>query len=291
VLISPNYFRTFGIPVRQGRAFNEQDRETSQSVAIINETLAKKYFLNENPVGRTIWAGPPEQLLPSDPQRPRNIFPRRVIVGVVADVKGANFAQNIAPHVYIPLHQHRLEGWFNSLMIAVETEGEPQGMVAAVRKEIRAIDPELPMTNVRTVDELITRSLSATKFSVWLLSLFAGVAFLLAGIGVYGVMSYAVTQRTREIGVRIALGAQTRDVLRMIVGQGAKTALAGIAVGLGASFALTRLLATLLFGVSIYDPLTYIAIAMSLFTVALLACYLPARRAAKIDPMNALRQD
>ena len=147
------------------------------------------------------------------------------------------------------------------------------------------------MTNVRTVDELISRSLSATKFSVWLLSLFAGVAFLLAGIGVYGVMSYAVTQRTREIGVRIALGAQTRDVLRMIVEQGAKTALAGIALGLGASFALTRLLATLLFGVSIYDPLTYIAIAMSLFTVALIACYLPARRASKIDPMNALRQE
>jgi putative ABC transport system permease protein len=291
VLISPNYFRTFGIPVRGGRAFNEQDRGTSQSVAIINETLAKKHFPNENPVGRTIWAGPPEQLLPSDAQRPRNLFPRRVIVGVVADVKGANFAQNTAPHVYVPLHQHRLEGWSNSLMIAVETEGEPRGMVAAVRKEIRAIDPELPLTNVRTVDELITRSLSATKFSVWLLSLFAGVAFLLAGIGVYGVMSYAVTQRTREIGVRIALGAQTRDVLRMIVGQGAKTALAGIAVGLGASFALTRLLATLLFGVSIYDPLTYVAIAMSLFTVALLACYLPARRASKIDPMNALRQE
>ena len=176
-------------------------------------------------------------------------------------------------------------------MIAVETEGEPRGMIGAVRKEIRAIDPELPVTNVRTVDELISRSLSATKFSVWLLSLFAGVAFLLAGIGVYGVMSYAVTQRTREIGVRIALGAQTRDVLRMIVGQGAKTALAGIALGLGASFALTRLLATLLFGVSIYDPLTYIAIAMSLFTVALIACYLPARRASKIDPMNALRQE
>jgi putative ABC transport system permease protein len=288
-LISHDFFRTFGVAVRQGRSFTAQDKENSQPVAIVNETLQRRFFPNEDPVGKTIWMGPPEHLLPPETQTPENRFARRLIVGVVADVKGGSLNQSAQPLVYAPIYQYRREGWSNSVTLAVQTETAPETLTAAIRGQVRALDQEQPVANVRTVGELLDRTLSEAKFNLLLLGLFAVVALVLAAIGVYGVMSYAVTQRTREIGVRIALGAQPRSVLRLVIGQGMKLASAGVVIGVAAAWALTRLMATMLFETPATDPATFALIALLLAGVALAACWIPARRAAKVDPMIALR--
>ncbi|MFL6276643.1 MAG: ABC transporter permease [Blastocatellia bacterium] len=290
-LISPNYFRTFGISIDQGRAFTPQDDEKGQPVAIINETVARRFFPGEDPVGKTIWMGPPEHLLPADAQTPDNRFVRRLIVGVVADVKGGSLNLPTAAYVYAPLHQYRREGYTNTLMLAVETEGKPEALAAAIREQVQALDPDQPISNVRNMSELLDRALLAAKFSLLLLGLFAGIALVLAAVGIYGVMSYAVTQRTHEIGVRMALGARPGDVLSMVIRQGMLLAAAGVVVGVVGAWALTRLMASLLFGVSASDPLTFALIALLLGGVALVACYLPARRATRVDPMIALRYE
>jgi putative ABC transport system permease protein len=290
-LISPDYFRTLGINVREGRAFTPQDDEKAQPVAIINETLAQRFFPGEDPVGKTVWMGPPENLLPADAQRPENRSPRRLIVGVVADVKGGSLNLPASPYVYAPLHQYRREGYTNTLMLAVETEGKPESLTAAIREQVHALDPDQPVSNVRNISELRDRALSAAKFSLLLLGLFAAVALVLAAVGIYGVMSYAVTQRTHEIGVRMALGARAGDVLRMVIRQGMQLAAAGVAVGVAGAWALTRLMESLLFGVSASDPLTFALIALLLGGVAFVACWIPARRATKVDPMIALRYE
>jgi putative ABC transport system permease protein len=290
-LISHDFFRTFGVATRRGRSFTAQDKENSQPVAIVNETLARRFFPNEDPLGKTIWMGPPEHLLPPDAQTPENRFVRRLIVGVVADVKGGSLNQPVGPLVYAPFYQHRREGWSNSLTLAVRTETAPETLTAAIRGQIRALDQDQPIANVRTVGELLDRVLSEAKFNLLLLGLFAVVALLLAAIGVYGVLSYAVTQRTREIGVRIALGAQPRSVLRLVIGQGMKLASAGVVIGVAAAWALTRLMSTMLFETPATDPATFATIASLLVAVALMACWIPARRAAKVDPMVALRRE
>jgi putative ABC transport system permease protein len=290
-LISSDYFRTFDISVRRGRAFTAQDNENSQPVAIINETLARRFFADEDPIGKTIWMGPPEHLLPADAQTPDNRFVRRLVVGVVADVKGGSLNLPTSPYVYAPLHQYRREGYSNALMLAVQTEGKPDGLAGAIREQVHALDADQPVSNVRNISELVGRALSAAKFSLLLLGLFAGVALVLAAVGIYGVMSYAVTQRTHEIGVRMALGAQPGDVLRMVIKQGMRLATAGIAVGVVGAWALTRLMASLLFGTSATDRLTFALIALLLGGVALVACWIPARRATRVDPMIALRYE
>jgi putative ABC transport system permease protein len=290
-LITGDYFRTFGIPVRQGRAFNGDDKSNSQPVAIINETLAKRFFANQNPVGKTIWMGPPEHLLPPDAQTPDNRFIRRKIVGVVADVKGRSLNLEPPSLVYAPLSQYRREGWTNVLMLAVQTTTPPETVVSAIREQLRQLDPDQPITNVRTMDDLLSRALSSAKFSLWLLGLFAALGLLLAAIGIYGVMVTAVAQRTHEIGLRMALGAQGRDVLWLVIRQGMFPVLIGVAAGLGAAVGLTRLMSTLLFEVSATDPLTLAVITVLLTIVALLACYIPARRATKVDPLVALRYE
>ena len=288
-LISHDFFRTYGVAIRRGRSFTAQDKENSQPVAIVNETLARRFFPDENPVGKTIWMGVPEHLLPPDAQTPENRFVRRLIVGVVADVKGGSLNQPVGPLVYAPFYQQRREGWSNSLTLAVRTETAPETLTAAIRGQIRALDQDQPIANVRTVGELLDRTLSEAKFNLLLLGLFAVVALVLAAIGVYGVLSYAVTQRTREIGVRMALGAQPRSVLRLVVGQGMKLAAAGVVIGVAAAWALTRLMSTMLFETPATDPATFATIASLLVAVALMACWIPARRAAKVDPMVALR--
>jgi putative ABC transport system permease protein len=290
-LISPDYFLTLGIAVRQGRAFAATDREQTQPVAIINETLARRYFPGEDPVGKTIWLGVPEHLLPPEQQTPQNRVPRRLIIGVVADVKGGSLNQPPLPLVYAPLTQYRREGWSNTLMLAVQTSQAPESLAAAIRAEVRALDPDQPVTNVRTIADLLSQSLAAARFSLLLLGLFAGVALVLAGLGIYGVMAHTVAQRTHEIGIRLALGAQQRDVLRMVAKQGMALTLIGLAVGLVSALALTRLMATLLFGVTATDPLTFAGVVLLLVAVALVACWLPARRAAQVDPLIALRCD
>jgi putative ABC transport system permease protein len=215
-----------------------------------------------------------------------------VIVGVVADVKNGSLNQPVRSLVYAPLHQELCEGdWDNAMMLAVQTEAAPQSLAGAIREQVRALDQDQPVTSVRTMGQLLDRSLSDARFNLLLLGLFGVVALLLAAIGIYGVISYAVTQRTHEIGVRMALGAQPRSVLRLIVRQGMTLVGAGIAVGVAAAWALTRLMATMLFEVRATDPVTFALIALLLMGVALVACYIPARRAAKVDPMVALRYE
>jgi len=290
-LVSPDYFATLGIPLRQGRSFTNDDKSTSEPVAIINETLARRFFPNGNPIGKTIWMGPPENLLPPEALTSVDRFPRRLIVGVVPDVKGGSLNQPTPALVYAPLTQHRREGWSNNLTLAVGTSSTPESLTSAIREQVRGLDPDQPVTNVRTIDELLNRTLSEAKFSVLLFGLFATLALLLAAIGIYGVMATAVTQRTHEIGLRMALGAQKRDVLRLVIVEGMLLVLVGVAAGLAAAVALTRLMSSLLFGVSATDPMTLALITLLLAGVALLACYLPARRASQVDPMVALRYE
>jgi putative ABC transport system permease protein len=288
-LVSPDYFSAFDIAVRQGRPFTAADKSNSQPVAIINETLAKRFFAGQNPVGQTLWMGAPENLLPPDAQTPENRFIRRTIVGVVADVKGRSLNVESPSLVYAPLTQYRREGWTNSLMLAVQTTTPPESVVSAIREQVRSLDTDQPITNVRTMDELLSRSLSSTKFSLWLLGAFAGLSLLLAAIGIYGVMVTVVTQRTREIGLRMALGAQRIDILRLVISQGMVPVITGIVVGLGAAIGLTRLMSTLLFGVKPTDVATFVTVAVMLAAIGVLASYLPARRATKVDPLVALK--
>jgi putative ABC transport system permease protein len=288
-LVSHDYFRTLGIKVRRGRSFIAQDKENSQPVVIINETLQRRFFPNEDPIGKTVRMGPPTHLFSRDAQTQENRFARREIVGVAADVKGGALDQPVSPLVYAPLPQHVREGFSNSLMLAVRTEAAPDVGAGAIREQARALDQDQPIDNVRAMGELFDRSVSQAKFTLLLLGLFALVALLLAAIGVYGVTSYAVEQRTREIGVRMALGAQPRVVLRMVIGQGATLVLTGVAIGVAAAWALTRLMATMLFEVRATDPATFALIALLLAGIAIVACWIPARRAAKVDPMVALR--
>jgi putative ABC transport system permease protein len=306
-LISHDYFRTLGIAVRRGRSFDENDRENSQPIVIINESAARRFFPNEDPIGKTIWMGPPEQLFPPDlrsmlkaliqrhkppgTQLTEKLYVRRVIVGVVADVKGGSLNQPASSLVYAPLHQHHCEDWNNGLMLAVRTVGAPVSIAGAVREQVRSLDQDQPVASVRAMSELFDRSLSDARFNLLLLGLFGVVALLLAAIGIYGVISYAVTQRTHEIGIRMALGAQPRSVLRLIVRQGMTLVAAGVAVGVAVACALTHLMASMLFEVRATDPVTFVLIALLLMSVALVACYIPARRAAKVDPMIALRYE
>jgi putative ABC transport system permease protein len=235
--------------------------------------------------------GPPENLLPPEDQTPDNRANRRTIVGVVSDVKGGSLNQPTSALVYAPLTQYRREGWSNGLMVAVQTTTTPESLSSAIRDQVRGLDPDQPVTSVRTMDQLLSRTLSEAKFSLLLFGLFAGLALVLAAIGIYGVMATAVTQRTHEIGLRMALGAQKRDVLRLVIGQGMVLVLIGVVAGLVSAVALTRLMSTLLFGVSATDPMTLGLITVLLAAVALVACYLPARRATKVDPLVALRYE
>ena len=277
LLVSPDYFRTLGIRLEAGRQFSDVDNASAPPVVIISETMARSYFPNENAVGRHIQTGD------YDPAGPWV-----TIVGVVDDVKYSGLQEESEPTMYTPFLQHL---WWRSLYLAVRTDGDPLSAIAATREAVWAIDRDLPVSQIKTMAQVMSESVAEPRTYTLLLGLFGGVAMLLAAIGIYGVIAYAVTQRTREIGIRMALGAQTRDVMRLIVKEGMTLALVGVAIGLAASFALTRVMASLLFGVSATDPLTFLVIALVLALVALFACYLPARRATKVDPMVALRYE
>src|SRR5262245_5175538 len=268
-IISPDYFRTFRIPLVKGRLFAESDGADTPPVVVVNESLARIYFADEDPLGkRIIYNGV-----------------ARLIVGVVGDVKHSALDEEAKPEIYLTMAQ---SPW-PYMSLAVRTSGDPMQMIARVREQVLAVDKDQPITNIRTMERLMARSVAPRRFNLLLLGVFALVGLALAAVGLCGVMSYMVTQRTREIGVRMALGAQRGDVLRQVIGEGMKLALIGVLLGLGGALALTRLLKTLLFEVSATDPLTFIVIAALLIIVALLACWIPARRAASMDPLVSLR--
>jgi putative ABC transport system permease protein len=271
--ISPGYFETMGIPLLKGRDFTLHDHKQSARVAIINETMARQYWPNEDPMGK--------RLTMESEDAPRQI------IGVVGDVRHWGLDQGARAEMYWPLFQNPLV--FMTLM--VRTTSDPASLAAPVRREVSGIDKDQPVYSLKPMGQLVSDSVAQQRLNLLLLTIFAGVALALAAIGIYGVMAYAVTQRTREIGVRIALGAQASDVLKLVIGQGIMQTLVGLAVGLVASFALTRLMKNLLFGVSATDPRTFVFTTLLLAGVALVACYLPARRATKVDPLLTLRRE
>jgi predicted permease len=269
--VNHDYFRAMRIPLLKGRYFTEADVSGNAKVVVISGELARLYFAGEDPVGRRILKG----LLGKEEAME--------IVGVVGDVRHRGLDVGFRQTIYFPSLRY---GFSN---LAIRATGDPANLAAALRREVAAIDPNQPVAVVRTMERVVSESASQPRFRTLLLGVFSGAALLLAMIGIYGVMSYAVSQRTHELGVRMALGASASDALRLIIGQGMKLALAGVAVGLATALAMTRLIKNLLFGVQTTDSVTFMATAFFLTVVALLACYLPARRATKVNPLTALR--
>lgn len=274
-VVGPGYFSTMGIPLVRGRDFSEQDKADSARVVIVSEKTARHFWPGENPIGKRLKPG----------STSRNI-PWIEIIGVVKDVRQNDFVSEPKMQMYMPYQQLNS---FAPNALVVRTNVEPLSLAAAVRNAIWAVDKDQPVSNLRSMDEIVSEAVARQRFSMLLLGIFAALAMVLAAVGIYGVMSYSIAQRTREIGLRIALGAQKSDVLKMILRQGLRFVAAGLAIGLAASFVLTRVMASLLFGISATDPATFVAISLVLIAVALLASYIPAVRAMKIDPMLALR--
>jgi putative ABC transport system permease protein len=274
--VTPHYFRTFRIPMKAGREFTDEDTNQSPLTAIISETMAKTLFPGVDPLGKRIRLG---AAAPEDPWR--------TIVGIAGDVRYREL-QNVRFDLYFPFAQ-----WPSAFVnhFAVRTTTEPAALLATVRREVAAIDPAQAVTRVATMDELVAANLAQSRFSAVLLNWLSGLALLMAAIGIYGVLAYSVARRTGEFGIRLALGAQAGDILRLVIGQGMRLVVVGLVLGLTASFALTRLIAGLLFEVSPTDPLSFAGIVLLLMAIALFACSLPARRATKVDPMVALRHE
>jgi putative ABC transport system permease protein len=293
--VTPDYFRAMNIPLRRGRYFNDRDdrsflagRDLSKlsddekemagvSSIIVDEEFARRYWPNEDAVGKRVKLGG------GNPKAPTV-----TVIGVVGRVKMDGLGQD----------SHRVQGYFPSaqlpngdMTVILKASSDPTQLVASVRQQVRAVDADQPIYGIRTMENIRSESVAPERLNLTLLSLFAGIALVLAVVGIYGVMSYSVTQRTHEIGIRMAIGAQPRDVFRMIIGQGMMLALIGVAFGLAGAFALTRLMATMLFGVEPTDPLTFATIALLLTGVALVACYVPGRRATKVDPVVSLRYE
>jgi predicted permease len=268
--VSVDYFQTLGIPLLRGREFRPADAK-NQNTLIINESMAKKFWPGADPIGR--------QILNRDRHNPLEI------IGIVGDAKGAGLDAEAKPEMYtIPRGL-----WYAFLIL--RTNQEPSGMAATAREQVAAIDPGVPVYQIATMDQLLGNSVAPQRFNLFLLGLFASLALALAAVGVYGVLAFSVSRRTHEIGIRLALGAHQRDILRLIVRQGMTLVLAGIFLGIVGAIALTRLMASLLYGVSATDPTTFIAVPVLLVLVALAACYIPARRATRVDPMTALRHE
>ena len=281
-VVTPDYFRTLGIELKRGRLIGEQDRAGSPLVAVIDESFAQKYFPGQDPLGKYLDNG--------------NDMKQIEIVGIVGHVKHFGLAGEVPldPQYYLSLEQipkEILPNILSDISMSVRTSGDPLKLAPAIRQQVLEMDRNQPVFNVRSMEQIITESLASRRFAMLALTIFASVALVLAAVGIYGVMSYSVTQRTHEIGIRMALGASAYDVLKMVLGQGMLLVLIGLVIGIVGALALTRVMASLLFGVSATDPVTFGVISLLLALVALLACYIPARRAMRVDPMSALRYE
>jgi len=281
----PDYLRAMGIPLHRGRFFTQNDNEHSPLVIVIDESFAREYFPNQDPIGKRINIG----IIDTEPE----------IVGVVGHVKhwgldtDGDAKHPIMAQTYMPLMQLPDLLWTGPPQseVVVRTKGSPAGLVPAIRDAIEKMNGENVMYETKPLEQILAESLAARRFSMILLGVFAALALLLSSIGIYGVISYVVGQRTHEIGIRMALGAQPSHVLRLMLGEGMKMALVGVAIGMAAAFGLTQLIASMLFGVSATDPITFCGVGLVLTGVALTACYIPARRAMRVDPMVALRYE
>jgi putative ABC transport system permease protein len=277
--VSWDYFRTVGMTIISGRPFTQQDDQDHSGVAIVNEAFARQYLPQGKALGQRI-----QPVLPAQIWNNERLTSFEV-VGIVRNVKSAGWNAESEPTYYLPATQAP----FQAMTILVRTRNDPATLVSALRNAVQTIDPTQPVTNIRTLDQIVSDSIAQPRLNMLLMGLFGGLALILAAVGIYGLMSYSVTERTREIGTRMALGAQVLDVLRLVLKQGMTLALIGEVIGLVGAFALTRVIRGLLFGVAPTDAMTFIAVAAVLTSVALLACYFPARRAAKVDPLVALR--
>lgn len=280
----PDYFRTMGIPMRAGREFTEGDRTDAPSVVVLNETLARRQWPGEDPIGKRVTLDDPRS---GQPQW-------FTVVGIASDVKQDSWVDTPSSEVYLPFQQSR--GFFESaarqytsMTVVVRTTADPRTLIAAAQEAVRNFDHNVPISEVVSMDQVVSDALWQPRFNLQLIGLFSAVAVALAAIGLYGVMTYSIAQRTHEVGLRMALGARRMDVLRLVVGQGMKLAAIGVAIGLICAALLTRLMSQLLFGVSATDPITFAAIAVLLSAIALVACIIPAHRATRVDPMEALR--
>jgi predicted permease len=268
---SPNYFRAAGIPLVSGRFFSDRDNQDAPPVMLINQSLARLYWRDQDPVGKVM-----------------KMWDRNAtIVGIVGDVKDSPAAADVEPSLYWPL----LQNLFGELHLAIRADSNPAALMNMVRGQLAAMDRDLPIADVRLMDNIAAAAVSGPRLAFLLVGIFAALALVLATVGIYGVISYSVTQRVHEIGVRVALGAQLGDVLRLVVGQGMKLAATGVAVGLLAALALHSVMKSLLYGVSATDPLTFVAVSFVLMLIAAIACYIPARRATRVDPVVALRYE
>jgi len=277
LVIAPHYFRTMGIPLRQGRTFTNADLQGSQRVVIVNEELVREYWPGQNPLGKRLKTG-------TDPK-----LPWLTVVGVAGNVRTEGPDVAFEPELYVPYTQYP---WLlDPRHFVVRTVGDPLAVAQAVRREVEALDSGVPIADIRPLDQIAREPAAPRQFLMTLLAVFAGLGLVLAGVGIYGVMAYAVAQRTREFGLRMALGAQRADVLRSVVVQGLFRAGIGLAIGCAAALGLAHFMSSLLFQVQPTDPATFTAVALGLFGLALLACYIPARRATKVDPMVALRYE
>jgi putative ABC transport system permease protein len=272
--VSPEYFHMLGMTLVRGRLFNNQDVADTPMIALINEAAARTYWPGQDPVGKHVRL---------DPNKPVWVS----IAGVIADARTESLADAGTPHLYLSAFQHRA----NDLVIFLRGQLDPGAMAAQVRTQVQSIDAELPVFQAQTLDDVLADSLTVRRFAMELIALFAAMALLLAALGIYGTISYLVSERTHEIGIRLALGANRSKIMRMVLRQGLELAIAGAAAGLIGAIVVSRLMAGLLYGVAPYDPLTFAGVTFVLTAVALAACYIPARRATRVDPMFALREE
>jgi putative ABC transport system permease protein len=281
--VSPDYFRALGIPLLKGRLFSRSDRverEKDPMIVIINQTMAKQYFGGKDPIGSRIQTGDPDPTAPWE-----------TIVGVVGDVKYSGLDSGPGPTIYVPYNENAWAGWAREMYLVVRGSGNAPDLVPALRTQLASMDSTIPLAQIRTMDELLDESLVQQRFRTWLISGFAALALLLSAIGLYALISYSVSQRTREIGVRVALGAPRSNVLGMVLREGMQLLVFGLLLGWVGAFAATRIMRSLLYSTSATDTLSFVATSLTLTAVALLACYIPARRATKVDPMVALRYE